>query len=340
MTILGYGSTIYGDSRATWMTVNASDVTVAGFAMVGPVTNGFQTGAFRFSPGTARGLLKDCDLSGSTAGDAVALGSANQTTVQDCHIHGNFSLGLHLGRDGDSTHGHDNRLIGLDVYGNGDASLSGNECGGMKATLQQNLVIDGGTWHDNTCAGIWLDIHNVGGAIRNTHTYSNTGPGIFYEISSGAVIENNAAWNSGATSDGSWWPWHSNILISSSGSVTVRNNTTKNGTGGIFVVSQGRTDRMADAATGITVSGNTIVQTDGRYSLAYAQDWAGPLFAGTNGGSLNRYWYPTSENGTGRFAWTSQTGSLATFNATPGEEGGTYLTTTEKDAALAAAGIP
>lgn len=340
MTILGYGATLYGDSRSTWMTVNASNVTVAGFTMVGPVSNGFQTGAFRFSPGTASGVLKDCDLSGSTAGDAVALGSANQTTVQDCHIHDNFSLGLHLGRDGDATHGHDNQLLRLDVYRNGDASLSGNECGGMKATLQQNLVIDGGTWHDNACAGIWLDIHNTGGAIRNAKVYTNNGPGIFYEISSGAVIEGNAAWDNGAASDGAWWPWHSDILISSSGSVQVRNNTTKNGTGGIFAVSQSRSDKMADAATNITISGNTIVQTDGRYSLAWAQDWAGPLFAGSNSGSLNRYWYPVAENGKGRFAWTSQLSTLSAFNATPGEEGGTYMTTADKDAALAAAGIP
>jgi hypothetical protein len=339
MTISGYGATIFGDSRSTWVTVNASNVTLAGFTMVGPVTNPAQSGALRFSAGTSGGHVQDCDLSGSTGGAALAFGVANSTLIENCKVHDNKTLGLHGG--GDGTNGRNNTLRNLDVYRNGDPTQTGFEAGGVKATVQNNLVIDGGTWHDNTGPGIWCDINCVGGTIRGTKVWNNSTSGIFYEISSGAIIENNALWDNGAGNAAVWWPWGSNILISSSGSVQVRNNTTKNGSGGIFVASQGRTDRMADAATGISISGNVIVQTDGRYSLAWAQDWAGPLFtAGSNTGSLDRYWYPVAENGKGRFAWTSQTGSLATFNGTPGEEGGTYMTTAEKDAALAAAGIP
>jgi hypothetical protein len=71
-------------------------------------------------------------------------------------------------------------------------------------------------------------------------------------------------------------------------------------------------------------------------------DWAGILFnpASNNRGSNNRYWYPTVENSQLRYGWNGAKTRLADFEATPAEAGGTYLTTSQKDAALSAAGIP
>ena len=78
------------------------------------------------------------------------------------------------------------------------------------------------------------------------------------------------------------------------------------------------------------------------YATGWVMDWSGVLFdpASNNRGSNNRYWYPVAENGQTRFAWNGSKSRLADYAATPAETTTTYLTTAQKDSALAAAGIP
>jgi hypothetical protein len=78
------------------------------------------------------------------------------------------------------------------------------------------------------------------------------------------------------------------------------------------------------------------------FGLGFLQDWSGIMYnpSSNNHGANNRYWYPGPENGSWRFGWSSNYSSLAAFNATPGEENGTYLTDAQAQQALAAAGIP
>jgi hypothetical protein len=71
----------------------------------------------------------------------------------------------------------------------------------------------------------------------------------------------------------------------------------------------------------------------------FLQDWAGPLYTSGNGGASNRYWHSKAEP-TLRFQWSSGYSTLSTYNGTPAEENGRYLTIAERDAALVAAGIP
>ena len=59
-----------------------------------------------------------------------------------------------------------------------------------------------------------------------------------------------------------------------------------------------------------------------------------------NRGAGNSYWYPGGEAGATRFAWRSDASRLGDFAATPAETTTAYLTTGQKDAALAAAGVP
>jgi hypothetical protein len=72
------------------------------------------------------------------------------------------------------------------------------------------------------------------------------------------------------------------------------------------------------------------------------QDWPGPLFdaASANRGSNNSYWFPGPEGSALRFSWKQGFTRLSRFEATPGDEGGVYLTDAAKDALLAAAGVP
>jgi hypothetical protein len=64
--------------------------------------------------------------------------------------------------------------------------------------------------------------------------------------------------------------------------------------------------------------------------------------ASNNRGAGNDYYYDHAEDGRARFAWSTVPyhSSLASFNATPGDEGGRYLTRTQKDTVTANNGVP
>ncbi len=77
-------------------------------------------------------------------------------------------------------------------------------------------------------------------------------------------------------------------------------------------------------------------------ALAWLQDWGGVLYASgsNNRGTANEYWVSVAEPQGGRFNWNGGKSTLTDFNATPGEESGRYLSTAQKDSALAGAGVP
>jgi hypothetical protein len=78
--------------------------------------------------------------------------------------------------------------------------------------------------------------------------------------------------------------------------------------------------------TGTYVHDNVIAEDQpsaisDRYSLFWAQDWPGPLYAtsSNNRGSGNRYFYPGPEDRSWRFVWDGGRSTLSDFNGTPGE---------------------
>jgi hypothetical protein len=77
-------------------------------------------------------------------------------------------------------------------------------------------------------------------------------------------------------------------------------------------------------------------------ALAWLQDWTGVLYdaSSNNRATRDRYWASVPEPQWGRYNWNGSRSTLSDFNATPGEESGSYLTAGEKDTVLAAAGIP
>ena len=78
------------------------------------------------------------------------------------------------------------------------------------------------------------------------------------------------------------------------------------------------------------------------YGNGWLMDWSGVLFSSTsnNGGSGNRYWYPSAEGSSNRFAWNGGKASLSAFAATPAESSTSYLTSSELSSRLGSAGIP
>jgi hypothetical protein len=322
--------------RETWLVVNASNVTIDG--LVGRhASNPAQTGALRVKAGVSGFTLRNCDL-GYAAGANVAYGGANSSVVEDCAIHHGGQLGVHLG--GDGTNGRNNVLRNSRIYANNTAGFDIEwEAGGLKATRQTGLRLEGNEVYDNAGPGLWCDIYCRDIVVTGNRIHHNTHAGVEFEVSTGATIRSNWLWENG------WgkpqYGWGAGILIASSGGADVSDNIVAWNYAGISVISQNRQD-WSHSATNNYVHGNTIIGEYDRWLAFWAQDWAGIMFdaASNNRGSGNRYWMNHAEDSHWRFEWQGGKTTLPAFNATPGEEGGRYLTDAEKDSVLANAGMP
>jgi nitrous oxidase accessory protein NosD len=346
LTLRGYGSTISGKDaagttvRPAWVVVNASDVTVEGFTMR-DANNAAQTGAVKVKAGVSRFTLRACDLA-YAAGANLSYGAANDSVVEDCAIHHAGQLGVAMG--GDGTNGRDNVLRNSRIYANNTAGFDVEwEAGGLKATRQTRLRLEGNEVYDNAGPGFWCDIYCRDIVVAGNRIHHNSKTGIEFEVSTGATIRGNWIWENG------WgkasWGWGAGIGVYSSGGAEVYDNIVAWNYSGISVISQDRQD-WSHSATNNYVHDNTIIgeydpQSD-RWLTFWAQDWAGIIFnaSSNNRGSGNRYWMNHAEDSRARFAWGGPRSSLAAFNATPGEEGGTYLTDAQKTSILTNAGMP
>jgi len=242
--------------------------------------------------------------------------------------------------------------LSIGGYGSSDVLVQGNrihdnntedfeqgwEAGGLKATNQTRLTMDGNEVYSNKGAGLWLDVQSRDAVFSNNRVHHNSTAGIFFEVGTGAKIYGNKAWENGW----GWpnWAWGAGILIASGGGAEIYNNVVAWNADGISVISQLRSD--ANPVTNNYVHDNTIIATRGSDLLFWGEDWSGTMFdAGSgNHGANNTYWMDIGENGETRFSWTSGFAYLSSFNPTPGEENGRYLSVTEKDQVLGAAGMP
>ena len=195
----------------------------------------------------------------------------------------------------------------------------------------------------NVGVGIWCDVYCASITISGNRVHDNTHQGILFEISTGASITGNAVWENGWAFTS--WGWGGGIVVSSSSGADVTGNTLAWNADGIAVISQNRAG--SPAATNNRVRDNVVAMApqpgDGsdKMAVAWLQDWSGVLFSSTtNVGSGNDYWASVAEPQWARFGWNGAISTLTSFNATPGEEGGAYLTPSALSADLANAGIP
>jgi Right handed beta helix region len=327
--------------RQYWLLIDADDVTVDGTEMRyvddAPLA---RDGGLRVADGRNRPTIKNCNLHHATYAP-LAVGSANNALVQNCDIHDGGALGVHAGANGG---GSGNRLIGNRIYNNNTAERYSAEweSGGVKATVQTNMVMDGNEVWGNHGPGLWCDIYCRGTRYTNNRIHDNTHAGIMEEVSYDGVITGNATWRNGFGKN--VWGWGTGILVSSSTGTTVSGNTSAwNARSCISVISQDRQDWPAvKPYRNITVRDNTCATPDDKWGIAWLEDWSGPLFNSGNGnsGASNRYWFPTVEDGRWRFAWNGYVSYLSAFNATAADEAGLYLSTTQLNSFLLAAGIP
>jgi len=327
--------------RQYWMLIDADDVTVDGtemrYADDAPLA---RDGALRVADGRNRPTIKNCHLHHATYAP-LAIGAANSALVQNCDIHDGGALGVHAGANGG---GSNNRLIGNRIYNNNTAEgySAEWESGGVKATVQTNLVMDGNEVYGNHGPGLWCDIYCRGTQYTNNRVHDNTHAGIMEEVSYDARITGNVTWRNGFGKN--VWGWGTGILVSSSSGTVVTGNTSAwNARSCISVISQDRHDWPAvKPYRNISVRDNTCAALDNTWGISWLEDWSGPLFSSTNGnsGAGNRYWFPTVEDGRWRFAWNGYVSYLSAFNATAADEAAVYLTSTQKNSALSSAGIP
>ena len=333
------GKTVEVTVRRTWITITADDVTIDGLTMR-HAANGPQNGGLQESSGADRLVVRNSVMSDThgavvnfqgTIGSALLNSDVSRGGQLGVHIGGSFTTGVTIS----GNRIHDNNTEGFQT---------GWEAGGLKAAVSTDLTLTDNEVYDNTGSGLWCDMrcHNVTYARNRVH--HNSSAGIFFEISDGAIVADNVVWENGWSHPG--WGRGAGILISSSANAEVRNNVVAWNADGISVLSQNRSDAPA-AIVGNDVHDNTVVlaptvaDTSEKFLLAFLQDWAGVLFdpGSNNRGASNRYWHALAEP-SGRFGWSGTKSRLADFNATPGDEAGTYLTLAQRDAVLTAAGIP
>jgi len=322
-------------TRTTWVRIEAAGVTVTGFDMR-HAANPPQTGAILNVAGTGRDTISGNTLAyAHGAGAALDHGSDNAILDNDVGYAG--QLGIHLGGGVSPENGRDNVVRGNRVHHNNLAGFDPEwETGGLKATVQTGLVIEDNQFEHNAGPGIWCDIYCSDVTIARNSVHDNTHAGIMYEVSTEGRILNNAVWANGAGKPE--WGWGAGILVSSSGTTEVADNTSAwNQQAAISIISQSRSDWPDVEATGISVHDNTMAQAAGWLAF-WAEDWDGPLL---DEGSRNEGYHNRYGAGSGaHYHWGRDIDTLAAFEATPGEENAVLLEQPDLAAALAAAGIP
>jgi hypothetical protein len=341
LTLVG-PATLAAETREYAFVIAASDVTIDDFdvtegaaAAQDGVVHASGVDRFVFRNGSVTGALNgSCiDLDGGT-GHRILDSEFSYCAQQGWHIH-DFAGDVFIARNRNHHNNPDHR------YG------FGGEAGGGKISRSVVNLSDNEVDH-NLGPGIWCDPCYAGTVIAGNRVHHQASAGIFMEISAGGLVEGNAAWENSWWGDSEWgWAYGAGILIASSRTTEVVGNVAAWGPDGITVLSQSRSDSPGN--DGNYVHDNAIVMdlqpasaSDENFTMGWVQDWAGGLFdaAKNNRGAGNDYWQAEPEPTSCRFAWSGCHSTLASFNGTPGEEGGIYLTVAERDAVLAAAGVP
>jgi hypothetical protein len=322
------------DALPHGLIVEADDVTVIGLS-VRRAANEPQDGAVR-AWDVDRFAFREGSIEDS-AGACISVARGADAVIEDSTLTRCGQEGIHATRaDGLIVRG--NRIRDNNPARAFDPEW---EAGGAKVTVSTGVTFEANEVFDNGGPGIWCDIDCRELVVRGNRVWGNDRAGIMVEISDGAVVEANTAWENGWGKQS--WGWGAGILVSSSRSVVVRDNVVAWNADGIVVVSQDRPDAPV-LIRDVRTTGNTVAMLAGRdaYGLAWLQDWPGTLFeaGGGSGGSADRFWFDRPEDGQRRFAWDGGMARLDDFRETPGGRAATYVSDAELASILASASVP
>lgn len=354
------GHTVEVTVRDRWVLVQANNITIKGFVM--------RNASAATAQGGINGAVSDLTLDGNALSDVhgqiINIGGTPTFLSPRIRILNNilFNGGdTAIGLGGAVNGTFDGSLIQANILRDNNTELFDYNwhAGGMKINRAKNVTINNNLVHHNDGPGIWLDSNSLDIVVSNNRIHHNGRAGVFFEVSQGASIFGNRIWNNGRTHTGSHTA-NSGIFISSASNADVHDNILAWNGAGINVQSDDRTIFNPVNGFGNNVHANVIVQVDSSvlfaYGLGWLDFWNGTLSntASNNQGSANRYGYcrvigtppictDAPETTFARYRWGSpgvSYTSLSAFNATPGEEGGTYLTLVEQTAILTAASMP
>lgn len=211
------------------------------------------------------------------------------------------------------------------------------EAGGGKTMNSTGVTFDHNKVNNNRGPGLWFDNHARNVRVVHNRIYSNDREGVFFEISDGATIAANSIWKNGFGFAA--WGYGAGITISSSDRAHVYGNTLAWNARQISVISQ---NRNSPPHVGTVVHDNIMISASGEKVAGWYDDHGGSLFSSANGnhGYRDRFWVGVREPSGGRFEWSGGRSTLSAYNRTRGEESGKYMTTSQRNTALKAAGIP
>ena len=150
--------------------------------------------------------------------NGVGLVGGTDGLIEDCDVHHNGQLGIGAGGATNLVISN-NRVWANNINGFDDEW----EAGGIKVAQSRDVVFRNNQIHDNAGPGLWCDEDCRDVLIEGNVVASNASAGIFYEISSDAMIRDNILVQNGAV--GHAWVWAAEIQVAASGNVTVIGNT-------------------------------------------------------------------------------------------------------------------
>jgi hypothetical protein len=140
------------------------------------------------------------------------------------------------------------------------------------------------------------------------------------------------------------WGWGAGILCQNCREAEIYNNIVAWNGDGISVIEQNR--EIVNAVNDVSVHDNAMIASsaaDTMFALAWLSDQRPfRLYedGSNNHGARNVYWFPDGEGSARRFAWNGYKTTLESFDDTPGDDGGRYLSDAEQQQLLSASGIP
>lgn len=203
--------------------------------------NAAQQGALQV--GGRHDVVQDCVVERTNGSGATF--DAPDITVERCTFQDNGQLGF-------GAAGADRLLFTRCLVRNNNAKdfSRGWEAGGLKIVLSRHPVLDRCRILENRGAGVWFDIGNEGGEVRNCLIADNEDAGIFYEISFGLHAHDNVILGNGLADTPGAWGAQAGVCLSSSPGCLVERNLLVANREGFDFREQGRTTPRLGAQPG------------------------------------------------------------------------------------------
>ena len=232
----------------------ARDVVVRGLIVEKYATPAQQGAIFGDEDARASGWLIEGNEVRLNSGGGISTG--DRAIVRGNRVHHNGQLGI-------SPNGGGVLIEGNEIYANNIYGFdAGWEAGGVKAGAIATLTMRGNNVHDNYGSGLWCDVDCRDILIENNLVERNADAGIFYEISTDAVIRNNTVRLNGTGAggqQGNKWMYGAGIQIAASERVQVYGNsvTVAQFGIGIMLIDQGR-ERVSPPPGLYRTAGNIV----------------------------------------------------------------------------------